>query len=100
LRPSAGNPKTLRQSTLSHKSGYCLHGKNAPEVSQATISGLCDKHVSALGGPFPFSLPDSADAAAQQGGDEPIAEGWTVVSMKDDWKTIYPPTGKDQAAAP
>ncbi len=25
-------------------------------------------------------------------GDEAIAKGWTVVSMKDDWKTIYPPT--------
>jgi hypothetical protein len=23
--------------------------------------------------------------------DEAVAKGWTVVSMKDDWKTIYPP---------
>ena len=23
--------------------------------------------------------------------DEAQARGWTVVSMKDDWKTIYPP---------
>jgi phosphoglycolate phosphatase-like HAD superfamily hydrolase len=25
------------------------------------------------------------------GWDEAIARGWTVVSMKDDWKTVYPP---------
>ncbi len=24
--------------------------------------------------------------------DEAVAQGWTVVSMKDDWKTIFPPT--------
>jgi hypothetical protein len=24
--------------------------------------------------------------------DEAQAEGWTVVSMKDDWKTIFPPS--------
>jgi hypothetical protein len=23
--------------------------------------------------------------------DEALAKGWTVVSMKDDWKTIFPP---------
>lgn len=23
--------------------------------------------------------------------DEAITDGWTVVSMKDDWTTIYPP---------
>jgi hypothetical protein len=22
--------------------------------------------------------------------DEAVAKGWTVVSMKDDWKTIFP----------
>jgi phosphoglycolate phosphatase-like HAD superfamily hydrolase len=26
-----------------------------------------------------------------KGWDEAVAQGWTVVSMKDDWKTIYPP---------
>jgi len=26
--------------------------------------------------------------------DEAVAKGWTVVSMKDDWKTIYPPEKK------
>ena len=26
--------------------------------------------------------------------DEAVAKGWTVVSMKDDWKSIYPPEGK------
>jgi hypothetical protein len=26
--------------------------------------------------------------------DEAVAKGWTVVSMKDDWKTIYPPQKK------
>ena len=25
--------------------------------------------------------------------DEAVAKGWIVVSMKDDWKTIFPPTG-------
>jgi hypothetical protein len=26
--------------------------------------------------------------------DEANAKGWTVVSMKDDWKTIFPPAVK------
>jgi hypothetical protein len=26
--------------------------------------------------------------------DEAVAKNWTVVSMKDDWKTIFPPTGE------
>ena len=25
--------------------------------------------------------------------DEAVAKNWTVVSMKDDWKTVFPPTG-------
>jgi hypothetical protein len=25
------------------------------------------------------------------GWDEAVAKGWTVVSMRDDWKTVYPP---------
>jgi hypothetical protein len=25
-----------------------------------------------------------------KGWDEAVAKGWTVVSMKDDWKTVYP----------
>jgi hypothetical protein len=25
------------------------------------------------------------------GWDEALARGWTIVSMKDDWRTIYPP---------
>jgi hypothetical protein len=29
-----------------------------------------------------------------QGLDEAAAKGWTVVSMKDDWKTIFPPEKK------
>ena len=28
--------------------------------------------------------------------DEAIAKGWIVLSMKDDWKTIFPPTGTKQ----
>ena len=28
--------------------------------------------------------------------DKAIAEGWVVLSMKDDWKTIFPPTGTKQ----
>jgi hypothetical protein len=28
-----------------------------------------------------------------KGWDEAVAKGWTVVSMKDDWNTIYPPAG-------
>jgi len=35
-----------------------------------------------------------------QAWDEAVAKGWTVVSMKDDWKTIYPPSDRDQATAP
>jgi hypothetical protein len=27
-----------------------------------------------------------------KGLDEAAAKGWTVVSMKDDWKTIFSPT--------
>ena len=26
--------------------------------------------------------------------DEAVERNWTVVSMKDDWKTIFPPTGE------
>jgi hypothetical protein len=26
--------------------------------------------------------------------DEAAAKGWTVVSMKDEWKTIFPPEKK------
>jgi hypothetical protein len=35
---------------------------------------------------------DRADKLQQfnKGWDEAVAKGWTVVSMKDDWKTIYP----------
>ncbi|MCW1924464.1 haloacid dehalogenase-like hydrolase [Luteolibacter arcticus] len=29
-----------------------------------------------------------------KGLDEAAAKGWTVASMKDDWKTIFPPAGK------
>ena len=28
------------------------------------------------------------------GWDEAVAKGWTVVSMRQDWKTVFPPTGK------
>ena len=36
---------------------------------------------------------DRKDALAKfdQGWDEAVAKGWTIVSMKDDWKTIFPP---------
>ena len=27
-----------------------------------------------------------------KGWDEALAKGWTVVSMKDDWSTVFPPT--------
>jgi phosphoglycolate phosphatase-like HAD superfamily hydrolase len=33
-------------------------------------------------------------AKLDQGWDEAVAKGWTVVSMKDDWKTIFPPEKK------
>ena len=35
---------------------------------------------------------DRADKLQQfsKGWDEALAKGWTVVSMKNDWKTIYP----------
>ena len=29
-----------------------------------------------------------------KGWDEAVAKGWTVVSMKDDGKTIFPPVAK------
>ena len=32
-----------------------------------------------------------------QGWDEAVAKGWTVVSMKDDWKTVFP-SAPDQAS--
>lgn len=51
-------------------------------------------------GPSRFHYPTPPMRRLNKAWDEPIAEGWTVVSMKDDWKTIYPPTGKEQAAAP
>lgn len=42
-----------------------------------------------------FSLVCAADRKSRIGTldkawDEAIAEGWTVVSLKDDWKTIFP----------
>ena len=39
---------------------------------------------------------DRKDALAKldKGWDEAVAKGWTVVSMKDDWKTIFPPEKK------
>ena len=33
-------------------------------------------------------------AKLDKGLDEAAAKGWTVVSMKDDWKTIFPPEKK------
>ena len=29
-----------------------------------------------------------------KGWDEAVAKGWTVVSMKNDWKTVFPPIAK------
>ena len=40
------------------------------------------------------SSPTTALDKLQQfskGWDEAVAKGWTVVSMKDDWKTVFPP---------
>ena len=39
---------------------------------------------------------DRKDALAKldKGWDEAVAKGWTVVSMKDDWKSIFPPEKK------
>ena len=31
--------------------------------------------------------------------DEAVAKGWTVVSMKEDWKTIFPPLGQEAGPA-
>ncbi len=38
---------------------------------------------------------DRADKLQQfnRGWDEAVAKGWTVVSMKNDWKTVFPPDG-------
>jgi hypothetical protein len=37
---------------------------------------------------------DSHIGKLARGLDEAAARGWTVVSMKDDWKAIYPPAAK------
>lgn len=29
-----------------------------------------------------------------KGIDKAVAKGWTVVDMKNDWKTIYPPAAR------
>jgi hypothetical protein len=44
---------------------------------------------------------DRADKLQQfnKGWDEAVANGWSVVSMKDDWKIIYP-SGFEQASKP
>jgi hypothetical protein len=34
--------------------------------------------------------PESSIGRLDRGLDEAQARGWTVVSMKDDWKTIFP----------
>jgi len=39
---------------------------------------------------FAYDRKDSL-AKLDKGLDEAAAKGWTVVSMKDDWKTIFPP---------
>jgi hypothetical protein len=31
-------------------------------------------------------------------GKEAVAKGWIVISMKDDWKTIFPPTNEASPA--
>jgi hypothetical protein len=35
-----------------------------------------------------------------QAWDEAVAKGWTVVSMKEDWKTIFPPATQQSTAQP
>jgi hypothetical protein len=39
---------------------------------------------------------DRADKLQQfnKGWDEAMAKGWTVVSMKDDWNTVFPAAGR------
>jgi hypothetical protein len=37
---------------------------------------------------------ESSIGRLEKGWDEAKAKGWTVVSMKDDWKTIFPPEKK------
>jgi haloacid dehalogenase-like hydrolase len=39
---------------------------------------------------YAYDRKDSL-AALDKGWDEALAKGWTIVSMKDDWKVIYPP---------
>jgi hypothetical protein len=36
------------------------------------------------------TLPSWRDGAAKQAITDFVARGWTVVNMKDDWKTIFP----------
>ena len=51
-----------------------LHDDAAREFAYGPANGLPDSHV----GTFSQALMDAAKAA-----------GWTVISMKDDWKTIF-----------
>jgi hypothetical protein len=60
-------------------------------------AGLYSVHASALitatCRPERWHRPyDRADKLQQfdKGWDEAVAKGWTVVSMKNDWKVIYP----------
>ena len=48
----------------------------------AAKQGLQDKDPT-IAAPSPIGTPD-------KGLDEAAAKGWTVVSMKDDWKTVFP----------
>ena len=42
---------------------------------------------------YAYDRKDSL-ARLDKGLDEAAAKGWTVVSMKDDWKTIFPPAAQ------
>jgi hypothetical protein len=56
------------------------------------VNALAPQHPEWKSRP-PFEYAYDRDDKLQQfnaGWDEAVAKGWTVVSMKDDWKVVYP----------
>jgi hypothetical protein len=74
---SDGDKEMLQWATGGPKPGLgllVLHDDAAREFAYGPANGLPDSHV----GTFSQALMDTAKA-----------DGWTVISMKDDWKTIF-----------
>ena len=73
---SDGDLETLQWTAASSGSRYCLYVHHDDAEREYAY--------------------DRKDALAKldKGWDEAVAKGWTVVSMKDDWRTIFPPEKK------